>query len=71
MNSENSNKMNIKDYKFNDHDVADVVTRTYSSGVEIVEVNFCGGNCLHLFKRDAIALAKHFGLSATDLTDNN
>ena len=59
--------MSIESYKFNDRDVSDVATRTYTTRSEAIEINFCGGNCLHLFKQDVIALAKHFNLTSADI----
>ena len=59
--------MSIEDYKFDDFDVDHVNALEYNKGVGIVEVNFCGGNSLHLFKNDVIALAKHFKLTSDDL----
>lgn len=55
--------MNIEEYKFEDEDVDNVNALEYNKGVGIVEINFCGGNCLHLYEDDVIALAKYFEIT--------
>ena len=59
--------MSIEDYKFEDEDVDHTRELTYNKVSGIVEIIFCNGNALHLFKNDVIALAKHFKLTSKDL----
>ena len=61
------NKLSIENYVFEDVDVDDINVLVFNKKSEIVEVNFYHGNALHLFKNDAIALAKHFKLTSDDL----